>query len=243
MNNPNSSNPILFYYGDGKGRAEFSRLVFVYGDIPFEDKGISFQEYFEMRDSGQLPFEQLPILQVGETTISQSCAIARYAAKKAGLYPSDNIQAAQTDMIVDAWRDILDIFYGCYVDRVVDNGRLVMKMREPKVKIEKLDEFFDTTLSMHLRRFEKMISSSSNSPFLVGDSLTWADLALFDLLCTFDETAKLWNTQSTFFYIPEPYGPYRISAEILKSLPLVNELSKIIKQIPNIKTWLISHPY
>lgn len=236
------NNPILFYYNDAKGRAELSRLIFIYGEISFEDKGISFQEYFQMRDSGQLPFEQLPILQVDETTISQSCAIARYAAKKAGLYPNDNVQAAQTDMIVDAWRDILDIFYGCYMDRVVDNGRLVMKMREPKVKLEKLNEFFDTTWSMHLRRFEKMISSSSNSPFLVGDSLTWADLALFDLLCTFDRNANLWKTESTLFYIPEPYGPYRPSAEILK-LPLVSELSEIIKQIPSIKTWLTSHPY
>ena len=243
VNNHNSSNPILFYYNDVKGRAEFLRLIFICGGISFEDKRISLQEYFQMRNSGQLPFEQMPILQIGETTISQSCAIARYAAKKAGLYPNDDIQAAQTDMIVDAWRDILDIFYGCYVDRVVDNGRLVMKMREAKVRIEKLNEFFDTTLPMHFKTFEKMISSSSNSPFIVGDSLTWADLALFDLLCTFDETANLWNTQSTFFYIPEPYGPYRPSAETLKSLPLLNELSKTIKQISNIKTWLTSNPY
>ena len=59
-----------------------------------------------MRAPGQLAFEQIPILKVGETMISQSCAIARYA---------------QTDMVVDAWRDILDIFYGCYALNYVNN--------------------------------------------------------------------------------------------------------------------------
>ena len=237
------SNPILVYYNDGKGRAEFPRLVFIYGGISFEDKRVSFQEYFQMRHRGQLPFEQLPILQVGETTIGQSCAIARYVAKKAGLYPEDSLLAAQTDMVVDAWRDILDIFYGCYVDRVVDNGRLIMKMREAQVRINKLNDFFETTVPMHLERFEKMISTDSNSPFLVGDSLTWADLALFDLLSTFARTANLWSTPSTFFYISEPYGPYQPPAEILKPYPLVNQLSKTISETPNIKTWLTSNPY
>ncbi len=237
------SNPILFYFMDAKGRAELVRLVFIYGGVSFEDQGVSFQEYFQMRDSGQLPFEQLPILQVGETTISQSCAIARYAAKKAGLYPKDNILAAQTDMVVDAWRDILDIFYGCYVERVVENGRFIMKMRETKVRIDKLNDFFKTTVPMHWGRFEKIISTNSNSPFLVGNSLTWADLALLDLVCTFDRAANFWNIPSTFFYIPEPYGPYRPPAEILKPYPLVEELSKTIKETPNIKTWLASHPY
>ena len=238
-----NSNPILVYYNDGKGRAEFPRLIFIYGGISFEDKRVSFQDYFQMRDSGQLPFEQLPILQVGETTIGQSCAIARYAARKAGLYPEDSLLAAQTDMVVDAWRDILDIFYGCYVDRVVDNGQLIMKMREAQVRINNLNDFFETTVPMHLKRFEKMISLDSNSPFLVGDSLTWADLALFDLVCSFDRTANLWNTPSTFFYIPEPLGPYQPPAEIVESYPLINELSKIIKETPNIKTWLASNPY
>ncbi len=237
------SNPILVYFINAKGRAEFSRLIFIYAGIPFEDKGVSFEEYFEMRDRGQLPFEQLPILQVDKAMIAQSCAIARYAAKKARLYPEDSLLAAQTDMVVDAWRDVLDIFYGCYVDRVVDNGRLVMKMREVQLRIDKLNDFFKTTVPMHLGRFEEIISSDSNSPFLVGNSLTWADLAVFDLVCTFDRTANFWNNPSTFFYIPEPHGPYQPPAEILKPYPLVNELSKIIQETPNIKAWLDSHPY
>ena len=94
---------------------------------------------------GELPFEQLPTLEVGDTIISQSCAIARYAAKEAGLYPSDTVQAAISDMVVDAWRDLLDLLYGCYVDRIVTNGRLIMKMRDVSVKVERLCEYFAVT--------------------------------------------------------------------------------------------------
>lgn len=114
-----NKHPILLYFGDGKGRAEIVRLIFIYGGVSFEDRAVSFQEYVQMRDNGELPFGQLPILEVGGTLISQSCAIARYAAKEAELYPSDRIQAARSDMVVDAWRDLLDLLYGCYVDRVV----------------------------------------------------------------------------------------------------------------------------
>lgn len=93
-----NSHPVLRYFDDGKGRAELPRLIFTYGDIPFENKTISFEEYKQMRFSGKLPFDQLPILELGDTTISQSCAIARYAAKEAGIYPLDRVQAASSDV-------------------------------------------------------------------------------------------------------------------------------------------------
>ena len=40
-----TENPSLFYFNDGKGRAELIRLIFVYGQIPFSDQRISFSEY------------------------------------------------------------------------------------------------------------------------------------------------------------------------------------------------------
>ncbi|MEA5537131.1 glutathione S-transferase N-terminal domain-containing protein [Crocosphaera sp. XPORK-15E] len=86
--------PSLVYFNDGKGRAELTRLIFTYSQIIFNDQRIPFTEYISMRSNGKLPFEQLPILMVGDAVISQSCAIARYAANLAGLYPSNHIEAA-----------------------------------------------------------------------------------------------------------------------------------------------------
>ena len=237
------SRPILRYFNDGKGRAEFPRLIFIYGSVLFEDRTISFQEYVQERDRSKLPFDQLPTLEVSDTIIGQSCAIARYAAKEAGLYPLDSVQAAISDMVVDAWKDLLDLLYGCYVDRIVQNGRLIMKMRDASVRVERLCEYFAVTVPMHMKRFEQMIGSNIGSPFLVGSSLTWADLAVFDILCTLDETAKLWTTPSTFFYIPEPDGPLRPPKELLKPYPKLNALHSIISKTPSIANWLQTHSY
>lgn len=235
--------PILRYFDDGKGRSELPRLIFIYGSVPFEDKTISFQEYAQQRETGQLPFDQFPTLEVGNTIIGQSCAIARYAAKEAGLYPLDRVQAAISDMVVDAWRDLLDLLYGCYVDRIVQNGRLIMKMRDVSVRVERLGEYFAVTVPMHFKRFEILIGSNLDSPFLVGPSLTWADLAVYDILCTLDETAKLWTTPSTFFYIPEPNGPLRPPKELLRPYSKLNALHSIVSQTPSIAAWLQTHPY
>jgi prostaglandin-H2 D-isomerase / glutathione transferase len=135
------------------------------------------------------------------------------------------------------------LLYRCYVDRIVQNGRLIMKMRDVSVKVERLCEYFAITVPMHLKRFEQMIGSNQGSPFIVGSSLTWADLAVFDILCTLDETAKLWTTPSTFFYIPQPDGSLRPPKELLKPYPKLNALRLIISKTPSIAAWLQTHSY
>lgn len=233
--------PSLVYFNDGKGRAELIRLIFTYGQIPFKDQRISFTEYISMRSNGELPFEQLPILIVGTTVISQSCAIARYAAKVASLYPSNPIEAALSDMVVDGWRDLLDLFYGCYVDRVIKEGRFVMTMRSEAEKLEKLNQFFQVIFPVHLNTFEQIISNNKNSPFLMLDSITWADLAIFDLLDTLDPCASHWTDSSTFFYIKEPLGPFEPPKDLFKDYPKLATLKKIISQTPQIAVWLSSY--
>ena len=225
-----NKNLSVFYFNDGKGRAELTRLSFVYSQIPFNDHRLSFSEYLSLRDQGKLPFEQLPVLMVDDQIIGQSCAMARYAAKVAGLYPSDEIEAALSDMIVDAWRDLLDLFYGCYVDRVT------------KEKVDKLNEFFEVILPSHLNTFEEIISKHKNFPFLVTDSINWADLAIFDLLDTLDPCAYHWTDESVSFYIKEPFGPFQPPKDIFKHYPQLEALKNIISETPQIKAWLSSHP-
>ena len=236
-----TENPSLFYFNDGKGRAELIRLIFVYGQIPFSDQRISFSEYLLMGDQGRLPFQQLPILMVGDQTISQSCAIARYAAKVAGLYPSDDFEAGLSDMIVDAGRDLLDLFYSCYVDRVTKEGKFVMTMRSEEEKVRKLNQFFQIILPPHFNTFEQIISNNKNSSFLITDSITWADLAIFDLLDTLDPFASHWTDEATFFYIKEPLGPFEPPKDLFKNYPQLEVLKTIICEIPQIATWLSSY--
>ena len=237
-----SKNVIVFYFNDGKGRAELTRLVLVYGQIPFSDQRLSFSEYLSMRDGGKLPFQQLPVLMVDDQIIGQSCAMARYAAKLADLYPSNDIEAGLSDMVVDAWRDLLDLFYGCYVDRVTKEGKFVMTMRSDQEKVEKLDEFFKVILPSHFDTFEQIISNNKSSSSLITDSITWADLAVFDLLDTLDPYASHWTDDSVSFYIKEPFGPYEPPKDIFKNYSKLEALKTIISQTPQIAAWLSSHP-
>lgn len=234
--------PSLVYF-QLKGRAELSRLIFTCGEVSFDDQRLSFEDYGQMRSSGELPFGQLPILKLGDTVISQSCAIARYAAKQAGLYPIDHLQAALSDMIVDTWRDLQDLLYGCYVDRVVEKGQLIMAFREASVKVKRLNEYFATSVPMHLEKLEQIITQNQASSFLVGSSLTWADIAVFDILCTFDHTGKFWNDPSAFSYIPKPDGPYQPPKDLLQPYPNLETLKNTVSQIPQITAWLQDHPY
>ena len=49
----------------------------------------------------------LPVLTVGGKSYSQSLAMLRYAGKKAGLYPTDDVMALGVDEVMDISQDIL----------------------------------------------------------------------------------------------------------------------------------------
>ncbi|CAM9679449.1 unnamed protein product, partial [Sphacelaria rigidula] len=53
--------PCLTYF-DLPGRAEATRLAFAVGDVEFEDKRISFDEFADVASG--LPFSQVPVLEV-----------------------------------------------------------------------------------------------------------------------------------------------------------------------------------
>jgi glutathione S-transferase len=91
-------------------------LACAFGKVPLEDIRVGGEEFVEMRDSGKLPYGQLPVLQVDNgTIIGQSAAILRYIGKYAGLYPTDDhLQAAIIDSIID---EEIDLFTSLSVTR------------------------------------------------------------------------------------------------------------------------------
>eukprot|EP00639_Heterosigma_akashiwo_P029924 CAMPEP_0194685342 /NCGR_PEP_ID=MMETSP0295-20121207/14723_1 /TAXON_ID=39354 /ORGANISM="Heterosigma akashiwo, Strain CCMP2393" /LENGTH=220 /DNA_ID=CAMNT_0039572703 /DNA_START=162 /DNA_END=824 /DNA_ORIENTATION=- len=161
--------------------------------------------------------------------------MARWAAKKAGIYPlDDSLQAAKSDMIVDAWRDILDLYYACFFPRKFIDGRLVMvPIFEDKEQVQTLlKEFVEHTLIRHFRVFDNMLEKNKPSNFLVGQTLTWADLAVFDLVSTFDPQAKAWN----IFGVPYPES-------FLEQFPNLLTLRGKIEANHAIQQWIKAHPY
>ena len=92
---------ITFHYFHGRGIGEPIRLLFTVGEIAFTDRRYSVDEFANMAAlKAQLPFGQMPALEVDGVFLGQTDSIARLAARLAGLYPSDPIEAARSDMIV-----------------------------------------------------------------------------------------------------------------------------------------------
>ena len=117
------------YFADNKGRNELTRLIFAVGGIDYQDDLVNYSEYTAMRDAGLLPWGQLPTLTISSSNrnsdendviFGQSCSIARYAARRAGLYPKDEIAALRSDEVIDSWRDFLDLYYDAFFDRKVE---------------------------------------------------------------------------------------------------------------------------
>jgi glutathione S-transferase len=153
----------LVYFPFG-GRAAPIRDAFHIGGVPFTDKHVDFDAFGAMKASGELPFGALPILLVDGETISQSSAILRYAGQLSGLYPSDPVYALRVDEAMD----------GCD-DMMAPMGASIREEdAERKAAIRK--DMAENSIPANFARFEKLIRDNGNTGYLVGDSLTIADL-------------------------------------------------------------------
>eukprot|EP00192_Tetraselmis_astigmatica_P021799 CAMPEP_0117653814 /NCGR_PEP_ID=MMETSP0804-20121206/3401_1 /TAXON_ID=1074897 /ORGANISM="Tetraselmis astigmatica, Strain CCMP880" /LENGTH=285 /DNA_ID=CAMNT_0005460033 /DNA_START=57 /DNA_END=915 /DNA_ORIENTATION=+ len=189
MGNSSSSKEItLTYFADGKGRSELPRLCLLCGGIKFTDERIGFEEYRRRRAAGELPFAQLPTLRVNGELLAQSVAIARWCAAEAGLMPTDRIEGAKVDMILDAWRDLHDEAYAVIYSREVEGGQLVMKPTPREGRQQKLADFFATTVRLYFSFLEGMLPPGPGPMHLVGRRLTAADLAVLDVFTFLEST-------------------------------------------------------
>lgn len=85
-----------------------ARLLFTLGKVEFNDKRMTFDEW-RAADSlkAQMPFGQLPVLEVDGKFLAQSPAIDRYVAKLAGLMPDDPWVVAAADQAYCFMEDVM----------------------------------------------------------------------------------------------------------------------------------------
>lgn len=82
-------------YFNLRGLAEPIRMAFHYGGISFENNHVIRTEWDNVKD--QYPVGKLPLLQFDGQLLTQSPAILRFIAKKAGLVPEDELELARAD--------------------------------------------------------------------------------------------------------------------------------------------------
>ena len=151
-------------------RAEVSRLALHLGDIEFENRAFSRDEFRAAKTDGTLPFGQVPILIVDGETIAQTGAIARFCGKLSGMYPKgDALAAAKIDQLIDAATDI--------TNRVGPS----MRIKDPEAKIAARQKLAQNTLPQWFG-FLETIYQQNDGEFFVGETMTVADLAIWRLL-------------------------------------------------------------
>lgn len=161
----------LTYFNFPFWRAETSRLALHIGGVEFEDVRLGRDEFRAKKESGALPYGQLPVIEVDGVMIAQSAAIARFCGKVAGLYPKgDDVAAARVDELLDAASQISDLVGPS------------MREKDLEKRAALRDVLGQETFPRWFALLEKRLEQNGASDYAVGDSLTVADLALWRLL-------------------------------------------------------------
>lgn len=76
--------------------------------VDFQDGRFGFPEWPEIKQS--TPLGAVPVLEIDGVSYCQSVALARYAAKLAGFYPEDPLEALAVDEAMDCMNEVVALF-------------------------------------------------------------------------------------------------------------------------------------
>lgn len=156
---------LRFTYFDIKGsRGQVGRLAMEFADIEFEDVRLKFPDFLAQRDS--FPYRAIPILEVDGTVVAQSNGINRYLGKLAKLYPTDPLQAALCDEVMDA------------VEDVTNKVQVTLFIKDEEEKKLARQALADGPIPAYLRQIAARLEARGGQYFADG-RLTVADLKVF----------------------------------------------------------------
>nr|CDJ94827.1 Glutathione S-transferase domain containing protein [Haemonchus contortus] len=195
-------------YFDGRGPAEIIRQLFVVAGEDFEDVRVTFDDWPKLKEG--MPFGQLPVLEIDGKQLCQSFAIVRYLAKQFGYAGKNAWEEASVDAIGDQFKDFFYNEIRPYIRTLLGFEKGDLAALEKSI------------VPAHGELFTFMTNFLKNNPsgYLVGDSLTWADLYLA-------ETAT-WNKKFPNLY--DGFPEVKAHVEKIRSIP---ELKKYIENRPD----------
>jgi glutathione S-transferase len=221
--------PYELYYWPGlQGRGEFVRLALEeagadYVDVArgSESDGLGVPAMMRLLAGEGIdnpPFAP-PFLRDGTTLVGQTAAILLYLGSRLGLAPQDEagrlwvhqIQLTITDVVAETYNTHHPIDEDLYFHE------------QKSEAMHRADVFRRTRLPKFLEWFERVIAKNpAGGAYLVGGTLTYADLSLFQLL------------EGLSFAFP------KATARVLATSPRVAALRLAVAQRPRIKAYLES---
>jgi glutathione S-transferase len=135
-------------------------------NISLED----YNDFDDLKASGKLPFNQLPLLELDDLKLSQSSAMISFLARRGDLYGKTNEDAVRCDMLV-----------GAVGDFNVPAMQFTFKADKDEASRD-----LDESLKKFGKHFE-FILTQNEGEFLVGQKLSVADIIMAESLTSFIE--------------------------------------------------------
>uniref|UniRef100_A0A0R3RTD2 Glutathione S-transferase 1 n=1 Tax=Elaeophora elaphi TaxID=1147741 RepID=A0A0R3RTD2_9BILA len=188
-------------YFNGRGRAEVIRLLFAQANVSYDDIRINKSDWPAIKP--KTPYGHVPILNVSGKILAESHAIERYLARKFDLLGGNEWEAAKIDEIIcnleDVWLKMLPWIHE----------------ENSSKKDEMFDKLVKKTATPFLEQYEKFLVNS-HGPYFIGNKISLADLAVFNMLNYF--------------------------SKLTPKYPKLNEFATKIGQMPKIKAWIDKRP-
>jgi glutathione S-transferase len=158
----------LFYFPI-RGRGEQIRLLLHALEVPFEDVSVGRDEFMAMKREGprMLWFGSLPLLEDGEFRLVQGPAIMSYLGHRYGAAPSEAQQTARAEAITLGAEDLRIQYFKLFGDGA---------------EAKQAEFASGVWTGRWLPNFEGMLELASSREHLVGQRLTFADVAVWDVL-------------------------------------------------------------
>lgn len=162
---------VLHYFGLN-GLGALARILLKYGNIEFENKKYSFEDWATARDN--FDFKFMPVLEVDGVQYSQSIAVYFYIARKIGnlLGKSDEDEQAIL-AVLSTWSDF--------------GGAKIINIIWPKgenatpEKIKENTEILTQSVVKIAQGLEKLYTRHGSGKYFLGSSISVADFYLANL--------------------------------------------------------------
>ena len=206
----------IYYSHTPFWRAEVLRVSLFIGNIPFDDVRISREDFRGVILTGKLkniieiPFHQLPVLEIDGKIVGQTGAIARYCGKLSNLYPEDNFLAAKVDQIIDTATDITNLVS----PTVREKNEIIKKEMRERLTKKLLPRWFNY--------LENLLQKEENSQWFVDNKMSIADIAMWRLLG--------WLKSGMLDGIPR---------NICDNFPKLNNLYSEVHKHPKVQEWML----
>lgn len=166
----NSSLIELIYFDFPFWRVDICKLTLAIGSISYIEKEISRKYFILNKESNEFPFGQVPVLKINNQIIAQTAAMVRYCGKLANLYPSDFLDCAKIDQVIDYANDITNLIIPSIRERVFEKKKILRKQLN--------DEVLPKWIG-YLNRFFKL---NNMSDFFLTKKFTIADIIIWRIL-------------------------------------------------------------